>query len=113
MKIAFFKNNKCDTLIPLKFRNLSRQNNSTTLRVSFQYSRIVYVPVCIYVFSSVQSLSRVQLFVTPMDCSMPGFPVHHQLLELAQTHVHQVGDAIQPSHPLLSPSPAFNLCLYI
>ena len=40
----------------------------------------------------------------PMDCSMPGLPVHHQLPELAQTHVHQVGDAIQPSHPLLSPS---------
>ena len=34
----------------------------------------------------------------PMDCSTPGFPVHHQLLELAQNHVHQVGDAIQPSH---------------
>ena len=46
----------------------------------------------------------------PMDCSMPGFPVHHQHLELAQTHVHQVSDAIQPSHPLSSPSlPAFNL----
>ena len=45
-----------------------------------------------------------------MVCSMPGFPVHHQLLELAQTHVHQVSDAIQPSHPLSSPSPpAFNL----
>ena len=45
-----------------------------------------------------------------MDCSMPGFPVHHQLPELAQTHVHQVSDAIQPSHPLLSPSPSdFNL----
>ena len=45
-----------------------------------------------------------------MDCSMPGFPVHHQLLELAQTHVHLVGDAIQPSHPLSPPSsPAFNL----
>ena len=43
-----------------------------------------------------------------MDCSMPGFPVHQQLPELAQTHVHWVGDAIQPSHPLLSPSPAFN-----
>ena len=38
----------------------------------------------------------------PMDCSTPGFPVHHQLLELAQTHVHQVGDAIQPLHPLSS-----------
>ena len=46
----------------------------------------------------------------PMDCSMPSFPVHHKLPELAQTHVHQVSDAIQPSHPLSSPSPpAFNL----
>ena len=46
----------------------------------------------------------------PMDCSTPGFPVHHQLPELAQTHVHQVSDAIQPSHPLSSPSPlSFNL----
>ena len=45
-----------------------------------------------------------------MDCSMPGLPAHHQLPELAQTHVHRVGDAIQPSHPLLSPSPpALNL----
>ena len=45
-----------------------------------------------------------------MDCSTPGFPAHHQLPELAQTHVIQVGDAIQPSHPLSSPSPpAFNL----
>ena len=46
----------------------------------------------------------------PMDCSMPDFTVHHQLPELAQTHVHRVSNAIQPSHPLLSPSlPAFNL----
>ena len=46
----------------------------------------------------------------PMDCSMPGFPVHHQILELTQRHVHWVGDAIQLSHPLSSPSPpAFNL----
>ena len=45
-----------------------------------------------------------------MDGSTPGFPVHRQLPELAQTHVHRVGDAIQPSHPLLSPSPpALNL----
>ena len=40
-----------------------------------------------------------------MACSMPDFPIRHQLLELAQTHVHQIGDAIQPSHPLSSPSP--------
>ena len=58
-------------------------------------------------FSSVQSLSRVWL-CDPMDWA--GFPVHHQLLELAQTHVHWVGNAIQPSHPLSSSSPpAFSL----
>ena len=45
----------------------------------------------------------------PMDCSIPGFPVYYQLPERAQTHVHQVGAAIQPSHHLLSPSPAFSL----
>ena len=48
-----------------------------------------------------------------MDCTTPGFPVHHQLSELAQTHVHWVGDAMQPSHPLSCPSPpAFNLSQY-
>ena len=53
------------------------------------------------------------ILCNPMDCSMPGFPVHHQLPELAQPHVHRVGDAIQPSHPLSSPSPpAFNLSQY-
>ena len=57
--------------------------------------------------SSVQSLSCVRLFF--LDCSTSVLPVHHQLLKLAQTHVHQVGDTIQPSHPLLSPSPVFNL----
>ena len=45
----------------------------------------------------------------PMNLSTPGLPVHHQLPESIQTHVHCVGDAIQPSHPLLSPSPALNL----
>ena len=54
-------------------------------------------------FSSVaQSCSTI---CNPMDCSMPGLPVHHQLPEFTQTHVHWVGDAIQPSHPLSSPSP--------
>ena len=58
---------------------------------------------------SVQFSSVVQSCLTlcdPMDRSMPGFPVHHQSPELAQTHVHQVGDTSQPSHPLWSPSPA-------
>ena len=46
----------------------------------------------------------------PMDCNTPGLPVHHQLLEFTQTHVHWVSDATQPSHPLLSPfPPTFNL----
>ena len=62
---------------------------------------------------SVQFSSVAQLCPTrcnPMDCSTPGFPVHHQLPELAQTHVHKVGDAIKPSHPLSASSPpTFNL----
>ena len=45
----------------------------------------------------------------PMDCSMPGCPVHYQLQELAQTHIHPVSDAIQPSHPLSTLSPAFSV----
>ena len=64
--------------------------------------------------ASVQSVSSVAHSCptpcNPMDCITPGLPVHHQLPGLAQTHVHWVSDAIQPSHPLLSPSPpAFNL----
>ena len=59
-------------------------------------------------YSSVQFSSVAQLCPTlcnPMNCSTPVLLVHHQLLELAQTHVHRVGDAIQPSHLLSSPSP--------
>ena len=71
-------------------------------------------------FSSVQFSSVTQLCPTlcnPMDCSTSGFPVLHHLPELTQTHINWVGDAIQPSHPLSSPSsPAFNLsqhqCLF-
>ena len=59
-------------------------------------------------FSSVAQMC--QTLCNPMDCCTPGLPVHHQLPELAQTHVHWVRDAIQPSHPLSSLSPpAFNL----
>jgi len=61
----------------------------------------------VYQFSSVQSCLTL---CDPMDCSTPGLPVHHQLPEFTQTHVRWVGDAIQPSHALSSPSPpAFNL----
>ena len=66
-----------------------------------------------YLFTFLMFSLVTQLCLTlcnPMDCSTPGFPVHHQLPEPAQTHVHQVGDAIQPSQPLSSPSPpALNL----
>ena len=59
-------------------------------------------------FSSVAQLCPA--LCDPMNCSTPGLPVHHQLPEFTQTHVHCVGDAIQPSHPLLSPPPpALNL----
>ena len=62
---------------------------------------------CIWISSVTQSCP------TLCDCSTPGFPVHHQLLELAQTYVHQVGDAIQPSHPLSSPSASNLFCIRI
>ena len=55
-------------------------------------------PRALTVFGSVQSLSHVRLFATPW---ITGLPVHHQLPELTQTHVHRVGDAIQPSHPVI------------
>ena len=57
-------------------------------------------------FSLVQSATQsCPTLCDPMNCSTPGLPVHHQLLEFTQTHIHRVGDAIQPSHPLSSPSP--------
>ena len=66
----------------------------------FYFERIDY---------SLQSVSSITqscpTLCDPMECSTPGLPVHHQLLELTQTHVHRVDDAIQPSHPLSSPSP--------
>ena len=61
-------------------------------------------------FSSVTQLCPT--LCNPTDCSITGFPVHHQLPELTQTHVHQVGDAIQPPNPLSSPPSAFNISQY-
>ena len=70
-------------------------------------------PFSSFHFTSLQFSSVTQSCPTlcnPMDCSMPGLPVHHQLPEFTQTQVHRVGNAIQPSHPLSSPSPPiFNL----
>ena len=63
----------------------------------------LFVLKCCAQFSSVAQ--SCPTLCNPMDCSTPGLPVHHQLLELTQTHVHRVSDAIQPSHPLSPPSP--------
>ena len=88
-----------------EFMNCSHKDCLIT-RESFLEIKVVLAP-------SVQFSSFTQScpnLCNPRDCSTPCFPVHHQLLELAQTHVHQVNDAIQPSHPLSSPPPpAFNL----
>ena len=75
------------------------------------YTHVMYMwDMCIFVWSilSVQFSSVSQSCPTlsdPMNCSIPCLPVHHQLPEFTQTHVHRVSDAIQPSHPLSSPSP--------
>ena len=88
--------------------NLS-QHQGLFQGVSSSYLLSLALGKCLHLsgpqFSSVQSFSHVQLFAHPMDCSTSGLPVHHQLPEFTQTHFHQVSDIIQPSHPLLSPSP--------
>ena len=85
-----------DTYISTIAFNINEFNAPTKrhrLVQSVQFSRSVVLTLC-----------------DPMNHSMPGLPVHHQLLKFTQPHVHQVGDAIQPPHPLLSPSPpALNL----
>ena len=76
-------------------------------------SRDITLPTKVHLVSSVQFSSIAQSCLTlcnPMNCSTPGLPVHHQFPESTQTYVHRVNDAIQPSHPLSSPSPpALNL----
>ena len=82
-------------------------HNSTSFAVGFIDLVGCVLPYPI-THESVQFSSAAQLYPTlcdPMNRSTPGLPVHHQLLEFTQTHVHWVSDAIQPSHPLLSPSP--------
>ena len=73
------------------------------MRSSESRSRQWFCRVSLFQFSSVSQ--SCPTLCDPMDCSMPGFPVHHQLPELTPTHVHPVSDVNQPSHPLLSPSP--------
>ena len=84
------------------FHLLSDGSDHNLITILFNKARIV-----VGIQSSVQSCLTL---CDPMDCSMPGFPVYQQVLEIAQTHVHWVDDAIQSSHPLSSPSLlAFNL----
>ena len=78
------------------------QESNTTERLNHYH--ILYINTMLSVQFSSVAQSCPTIF-DPMNCSTPGLPVHHQLPEFTQTHVHRVGDAIQPSHPLSSPSP--------
>ena len=95
----------------------SKPNNINTI-----HRKLCYLNTDVYFFLWPQSACHIQRFTQssvqfssvaqscltrcdPMNHSTPGLPVHHQLPEFTQSHVHQVGDAIQPSHPLSSPSP--------
>ena len=72
----------------------------------YTYTFILYIHLFYMICMSVSSVAQLCLTLCdPMNCSTPDLPVHHQLLEFTQTHVHWVSDAIQPSHPLSSPSP--------
>ena len=83
---------------------VKEENEKVGLKLNVQTTKIMAsCPISSVQFSSVAQLCPA--LCNPMNCSMPGLPVHHQLPEFAQTHVHQVSDAIQPSHLLSSPSP--------
>ena len=87
--------------------NLRYADNPTLLAESKELKSLL-MKVKVQFSSVAQSYDPMNCSTTlydPMNCSTPGLPVHHQLLEFTQTHVHRVGDAIQPSHPLSSPSP--------
>ena len=88
---------------------LSYKEKKSSDWIIFISSKQSFNIISVFQFSSVQLQSCLTL-CDPMNRSMSSLPVHRQLLEFTQIHVHWVGDAIQPSHPLLSPSPpAFNL----
>ena len=83
---------------------VKEESENTDLKLNIQKTKIMVSGS----ISSVQFSSVAQSCLTlcdPMNRSMPGLSIHHQLPEFTQTHVHRVSDAIQPSHPLLSPSP--------
>ena len=88
-------------------KNTSRTQNS----FCFTQNHIISIPKAVFLSSQFSSVAQsCPILCDPMNHSTPGLPVYHQLPEFTQTHVHWVGDAIQPSHPLWSPSPpTFNL----
>ena len=108
------------SLVPLPFLNPAWMSGSSQFTHSWSQLGEFWVVLCqcvkwvhlcgslnILQFSSVAQ--SCPTLCDPMNRSTPGLPVHHQLADITQTHVHRVSDAIQPSHPLSSPSPAFNL----
>ena len=88
--------------VPKKYVMELQQSGLEILSLNEKVDFIKLLPCCKGISSVAQSCP---ILCDPVDCSTSGFPVHHQLTEIAQTHVCQVGDANQPSHPLLSPSP--------
>ena len=98
------------TSIPSSRQSSRRHFLLLSLFILFRPSTDWMKTIHIREFSSVQSLSWGPTLCDLMNCSTPDFPVHHQHPEFTQTHIHWIGDAIQPSHPLSSPSPPiFNL----
>ena len=104
---SFQRNPRADLLQNGLVRSLCSPRDSQESSPTPQFKSINKASLKVQFSSVTQSCPTL---CDPMDCSMPGLPAHHQLPESAQTHVHRVGDAIQPSHPLSSPSPpAFSL----
>ena len=101
--LFYHKNLKLNSLIFLKGKTYFINMISIILSLSTTYV-FIYAALC--QFSSVSSVARSCLTLCdPVNRSTPGLPVHHHLPEFTQTHIHRVSDAIQPSHPLSSPSP--------
>ena len=101
--LFYHKNLKLNSLIFLKGKTYFINIISIILSLSTTYV-FIYAALC--QFSSVSSVARSCLTLCdPVNRSTPGLPVHHHLPEFTQTHIHRVSDAIEPSHPLSSPSP--------
>ena len=86
------------------YMKVKEESEKVGLKLNIQKTKIMaYSPISSVQFSSVTQACPT--LCDPMNHSTPGLPVHHQLPEFTQTHIHRVSDAIQPSHPLSSPSP--------